>query len=165
MNVKDVVRAARAVVRLEEDDPLPTHGPLTDAIQELRRTLSQRPMLSLLEVVKPDSKAVARPKDRPARHDEYKRLVAARPCSFCGVQGYSQAAHENFGKGFGLKVDDRRTFPLCTVAASDCHGRFDRYELFNGRDEHRRWGRAWAAETARAIHAEGNWPDNLEYPY
>lgn len=165
MNVNKVILAAKQVIRAEEDDPVPCHGPLLSAIQALRDALTQRPMLAVLEAVKADRKAIARPKLQWARHDPYKALVASRPCCFCGIVGYSQAAHENYGKGLGMKVDDRRTFPLCHVGASDCHGRFDRYELFSNREQHRKWGRVQAEATARAIHEEGQWPDNLEYPY
>lgn len=122
-------------------------------------------VLSALDSVQPDRKATARPKSNLVRSPAYLRLVAARPCIHCQIQGYSQAAHENHGKGMGLKVDDRKTMPLCTVGANDCHGRFDRYELFPSKKEHIEAGKRWSRETAQAIHAEGSWPDRLEFPY
>lgn len=100
-------------------------------------------------------------KEAPARHEGYRRLVAARPCINCGIHNHSQHAHENAGKGKGMKVDDRRAMPLCTVSGKDCHGRFDRYELFTGRAEHIAKGAEWAETTRRDILADGLWPDGL----
>ena len=48
------------------------------------------------------------------RSETYRRFVASQPCFACGVQGFSQAAHANYGKGLGLKTGDDRTFPLCS---------------------------------------------------
>lgn len=96
------------------------------------------------------------------RHEGYRRLVAARPCCYCGIEGYSQCAHVNAGKAKGMKADDRMSMALCHVGANDCHGRFDRYELFSTRFAHQANGEMWALETRTAIRQEGNWPANLE---
>lgn len=89
-------------------------------------------------------------KAEPTRDERYRRLVAALPCSNCGIEGYSQAAH---GPTLGarIKADDRETFPLCAdrPGVKGCHARFDQYELTD------RWGREvlsqlWA-ERARAL--------------
>ncbi len=137
-----------------------------EAIQAYVGTMSPRAsVLSALDSVQADTKATVRPKSGPVRSEAYRRLVASRPCINCGIEGYSQHAHENHGKGMGLKVDDRRGMPLCHVGANDCHGRFDRYELFPSRAEHIAAGKRWSKETAQAIHREGNWPDKLDYPH
>jgi len=102
-------------------------------------------------------------KDKPVENKSYLRLVAARPCINCGIQGHSQAAHENAGKGKSMKTDDRRTFPLCTVAANGCHEAFDQYRLFSGRAAHVTMGATWSKETREAIRADGLWPKDLEY--
>lgn len=100
----------------------------------------------------------------PARSEPYRRVVAARPCIHCGIQGYSQHAHENEGKAKGTKVDDRRAMPLCCAWPGNegCHVAFDQYRLLpGGRDAHHAAGRAWAAQTRAAILESGQWPPRL----
>lgn len=67
------------------------------------------------------------PKARPVRSESYRRWVASLPCIACGIEGYSQAAHANQGKGLGMKVSDLRTFPLCAPHGfhMGCHAQFD----------------------------------------
>lgn len=67
------------------------------------------------------------PKSEPLRSETYRRFVASFPCFACHIQGYSQAAHPNFGKGLGLKTDDRLCFPLCSVRPGHmgCHQMHD----------------------------------------
>ena len=105
--------------------------------------------------------AAPRPKEKPVRCKDYLRLVAARPCINCGLHGHSQAAHENRGKGLGLKVDDRRTFPLCSESGNGCHAAFDAYRLFTTRELHANAGRIWSAAIRAAIQSEGLWPEGL----
>lgn len=50
---------------------------------------------------------------KPFRSEKYRRYVASFPCSRCQIQGHSQCAHEEYGKGKGTKSDDRNSFPLC----------------------------------------------------
>lgn len=103
-------------------------------------------------------------KDAPVRSEEYRRLVAAMPCINCGKQGLSQHAHTNGPrKAKGLKNDDRDAMPLCAdePGRMGCHRRFDAYELFVGRDEHRTRGAQWAAQTRAQINALGLWPATL----
>lgn len=112
--------------------------------------------------VAPITPALKAPK--PARSEPYRRLVAARACIYCGIQGYSQHAHENLDKGTGLKVDDRRAMPLCCTrpGIEGCHTAFDQYRLLpGGRDAHRAAGKAWAAQTRAAILESGQWPNRL----
>lgn len=52
-------------------------------------------------------------KEPRVRSPAYLRFVASHPCFACGVEGFSQAAHANKGKGLSLKVSDLQTFPLC----------------------------------------------------
>lgn len=84
------------------------------------------------------------PKAEPLRSEAYLRFVASFPCFDCGVSGWSQAAHENLDKGLSLKVDDRRTFPLCAAryGLTGCHFQFDNY-IERTRDECRDLGRIW----------------------
>lgn len=104
-------------------------------------------------------------KDNPIRSEAYRRLVAAMPCANCMREKHSQHAHTNgANKGRGIKNDDRDAMPLCAddFGIAGCHTRFDNYALFADRDEHRRMGAQWAAETRAKIEASGQWPKNLE---
>lgn len=106
----------------------------------------------------------AAPKENAIEHEGYRRLVAARPCIHCRKANRSQHAHENEGKGKGLKLDDRRAMPLCCdePGAEGCHTQFDQYRLLpGGRAAHVAQGRIWAAQTRADITAEGLWPKNL----
>jgi hypothetical protein len=57
------------------------------------------------------------------RSKAYRQWVASQECFGCGVEGYSQCAHEEAGKGLALKSDDRRSFPLCCTRMGivGCH--------------------------------------------
>ncbi len=113
-----------------------------------------------------DAGAVVRacPKDDAVSCEAYRRLVACLPCAWCGICGRSQHAHENMGKGWGLKVDDRRALPLCCdhPGRAGCHPAFDQYRLLpGGRDAHRAWGERMAAATRALILKSGQWPKHL----
>ncbi|GEM_PF-598482 len=124
----------------------------------LARTVAHAP-------VDPHAVPTTIPKEELLRSKAYRRIVAAMPCKACGRHGHSQHAHENQGKGMGLKVDDRRGFPLCTVVPGrvGCHELFDQYQLVEGgRNAHRLLGERWAAETRREIEHAGLWPVKLK---
>lgn len=63
------------------------------------------------------------PKSATVRSESYRRWVASLPCAGCGVDGYSQAAHPNNGKGLGSKTSDLLCFPLCSTRPGHmgCH--------------------------------------------
>lgn len=67
------------------------------------------------------------PKVKAWRSEKYRRYVASQECFGCGIEGYSQCAHGNTGKGRGIKVSDDRTFPLCgpRFGLIGCHQQFD----------------------------------------
>lgn len=104
----------------------------------------------------------------PLRSEQYRRAVASLPCAHCGIAGYSQHAHENDGKGKGLKRDDRRAMPLCCTrpGIEGCHVAFDQYRLIaGGRQAHIDLGRAMAAQTRRQLNTLGLWPARIpQYP-
>ena len=103
-------------------------------------------------------------KENALRSESYRRLVAALPCAYCRREKHSQHAHTNgANKGKGIKNDDRDAMPLCAddYGLLGCHSRFDRYALFADREEHRRMGEQWAAETRALIEASGQWPKSL----
>ena len=54
-----------------------------------------------------------RTKTKSLRSDIYRRRVAQLPCALCGIEGYSQCAHSDEGKGIGMKSDDRTCYPAC----------------------------------------------------
>lgn len=111
-----------------------------------------------------DAPAAPVHKEEPVRSEAYRRLVAKLPCAHCGIAGYTQHAHENDGKGKGLKVDDRRAMPLCCVrpGIEGCHAAFDQYRLLpGGRAAHIEAGKRWSAETRTTINNLGLWPANL----
>lgn len=103
------------------------------------------------------------PKDRPARHEGYRRLVAALPCALCQRPGHSQAAHPNTGKGMSIKADDRLCFPLCadTPGLGGCHTLFDQGAYYP-REQRRAIEQLWTAQTVATITAAGQWPADLE---
>lgn len=106
-------------------------------------------------------------KESPLRSEKYRRAVASLPCAHCGIEGYSQHAHENDGKGARMKVDDRRAMPLCCArpGIEGCHIAFDQYRLVSGgREAHIALGRALAAQTRKKINALGLWPAGLPAP-
>jgi len=112
----------------------------------------------------PATTSAAPKAEKPARSEPYRRLVAARACISCNIEGYSQHAHENEDKGTGLKVDDRRAMPLCCTrpGIEGCHVAFDQGRLLpGGRDAHRAAGKSWAAQTRAAILESGQWPKRL----
>ena len=103
-----------------------------------------------------------RPKEAPARSEQYLRLVAAMPCCHCGQVGSSQAAHADEGKGMGMKADDRTAIPLCADSPGrhGCHWLIGTSGRFN-REQRRQIERTRAQETRAKIMADGMWPENL----
>lgn len=108
---------------------------------------------------------LAHPKDKPARSEKYRRLVAALPCANCSIEGHSQAAHPNTGKGMSQKASDNLCFPLCGPRPDEagCHARFDQGAMYS-RQERRALEAKWGEQTARQIRNAGKWPMGLPRP-
>lgn len=67
-------------------------------------------------------------KSRPYRSEKHRRLIASLPCIACGLEGFTQAAHRNEGKGLAIKACDSQMMPLCYRCHSDIDqgGKMDR---------------------------------------
>ena len=94
------------------------------------------------------------PKERPARDEAYRRLVAALPCAHCGIEGYSQAAHGDEGKGMAIKSSDYTCFPLCgpNYYYNGCHWLIGTSGRFS-REDRRKLEREYAAKTRETLKA------------
>lgn len=135
----------------------------------------QKAMPAVEKTAQPDIKIVVNDGDiaarrapgqkvAPVRSEAYRRAVASLPCACCGLQGFSQHAHENAGKGKAVKLDDRRAMPLCAdrPGVRGCHSKFDSYVLLQGgRQAHILQGVKWAAETRARVRELGLWPARL----
>jgi hypothetical protein len=99
---------------------------------------------------------VPAPKENALRSEPYLRLVAALPCAWCGIEGYSQAAHANQGKGTGIKASDATAMPLCgprpTSRTGGCHALLDRGGLLT-KDQRREFEELWANRTRMRLRA------------
>lgn len=142
----------------------------------LRRTGFKRPSRErapqpLYRLARPCSAAVISttavpvPKTEPVRSEEYRRLVASLPCIFCGIEGFSQHAHGNVGKGMAMKTDDRFGFPLCAdrPGVRGCHSQLDQGALF-AKGPRREIEHEWARRTALFLIVAGRWPAKLAVP-
>ena len=96
------------------------------------------------------------PKVKAARDEKYRRWVASLPCCSCRIEGHSQAAHPNFGRGLGQKASDHDCFPLCAPQPfrMGCHAMFDQLVDIS-RDERRLLEVRYAAETRELAKAAG----------
>lgn len=99
------------------------------------------------------------PKEAPVRSESYRRWVASLPCAGCGVEGYSQAAHPNRGKGMAIKASDLLCFPLCCdrPGVVGCHTAHDqrRRGASLSLAEWRDWEQRMTAYTQAAARRQG----------
>ena len=104
-------------------------------------------------------------KESPLRSEAYRRAVASLPCIHCGIEGYSQCAHANTGKGTGTKSSDTESFPLCACQPGrrGCHSLFDQGALFS-KEARRAKEAEWVAKTRLQILSSGLWPARLPVP-
>jgi hypothetical protein len=77
------------------------------------------------------------PKAQPVSDESYRRWVASLPCAHCGIEGYSQAAHADEGKGLAMKSSDETCFPLC----ADRPGRRGCHSLIGASGMFTKWQR------------------------
>lgn len=111
------------------------------------------------------SMALPVPKAAPVRSQTYRRLVASLPCINCGIEGFTQHAHGNQGKGMGLKVCDLFAFPLCADRPGQvgCHTGHDQGALLP-RAVRREVEVEWARRTVLFLIGAGRWPAGFTAP-
>lgn len=97
------------------------------------------------------------PKKPLWRSKPYRMFVASHACFACGMEGRSQAAHPNDGKGLGLKTDDSRCFPLCSTLPLrvGCHDQHD--QCIDMTREQRRELEAQYVKRMQSIAREAGW--------
>jgi len=95
-------------------------------------------------------------KESQVRSESYRIFVASQSCFGCGIDGYSQAAHPNFGKGLGMKTSDLLCFPLCASSFGKvgCHELHDQ-RVKIGRHESREIEAAYVKRMQRIAKAAG----------
>lgn len=103
-------------------------------------------------VVRVTDMVVASPKDDILRSKRYLQRVAALPCFNCGIEGISQAAHADEGKGMSIKTSDDTCYPLCgtTPGNPGCHHRIGTAGMFT-KDERRRFEKLAAEDTKQKL--------------
>ena len=104
----------------------------------------------------------AMPKVGHQRSEPYRRLVAHLVCAHCGIEGYSQAAHGDFGKGLSIKADDRTCYPACAPhdGRQGCHYLIGTSGTYT-REERRALDEQYGAQTRAKIINLGLWPAGL----
>ncbi len=122
----------------------PARAPLVPRSEPARATLRSKPAL------------VAVPKSIILRSESYRCWVATLPCIVCRIEGYSQAAHPNFGRGLGQKASDLDCFPLCCTRPGHM-GHHAEHDLLieMTRDERRELERGYIARTHATARAAG----------
>lgn len=106
----------------------------------------------------PATMCVPLPKEQPWRSEAYLRAVASLPCAHCRLEGRSQAAHADEGKGLGIKSSDATAIPLCADSPGrrGCHTLIGTFGLFT-RDQRRTLEKRYAQQTRERIKADGLW--------
>ena len=99
-------------------------------------------------------------KANPLRSEKHRRLVASMPCYECEREGYSQAAHTNFGKGTGIKACDSQIFPMCHL----CHQWLDQSGALS-KEQRRIYERAAVDGTRRLLSISGQWRAEVEMAF
>ncbi len=72
------------------------------------------------------------------RSEALRRLVASLPCMECGLEGHTQAAHRNEGKGMAAKTSDALLAALCV----GCHAWLDQGKDMTQAERRDYWNRA-----------------------
>jgi hypothetical protein len=73
------------------------------------------------------ARLIGLPKVLTFRSEHLRRAVVQLPCMKCGIEGHTQAAHMNLGKGGGIKASDAALAALCCdrPGVRGCHALLD----------------------------------------
>ena len=109
-----------------------------------------------------DAPLATLPKEPPLRSEKYRRLVATLPCARCGVEGFSNAAHADFGKGGHIKSSDLTCYPAC-VSRPGVRGCHDIIGASGAIPQamRRELEIEYAARTRKTILESGKWPADV----
>lgn len=97
---------------------------------------------------------------RPLRSRKHLMTVAQMHCANCGMEGFTQAAHTNYGKGMGIKACDSQTFPLCTY----CHTWLDQSGQLS-KEKRRQLEARLVTKTRQTLIRRFLWPSEVEAAY
>ena len=86
------------------------------------------------------------------RDKAYRKAVAGLPCFQCRIEGYSQAAHADEGKGLGMKSSDETCYPLCCDRPGivGCHTKIGAMGVFS-KEARRKFEQAGAEWTKQQL--------------
>lgn len=131
-----------------------------------RRNIYQRPPVAPpkplarpVRVAEITGEVLATLKDAPARSESYRRWVASLPCCVCGLQGFSQAAHPNNGRGLGQKSSDLDCFPLCCTRSGTPGHHWEHDNLFQMTLDERRDREALYTAHTRTLAIQAGRPE------
>ncbi|CAM8785040.1 DUF1364 domain-containing protein [Burkholderia pseudomallei] len=96
------------------------------------------------------------PKQQTFRSERLRRAVTMLPCMQCGIEGYTQAAHANYGKAGALKASDAAIAALCAdrPGVRGCHALLDQGGALL-KDERRAFEMEMVAKTYIALMERG----------
>lgn len=96
------------------------------------------------------------PKATIVRSEPYRRYVSQQECFGCRVEGFTQVAHPNKGKGLAMKTCDLSAFPLCGPhwGMPGCHFLLDN-TIDMTRDQRRELEAKYTAEMQARARADG----------
>lgn len=117
-----------------------------------------KPRTFVLRRDAPPTLVVPLPKEQPWRCEAYLRAVASLPCAHCRIEGRSQAAHSDQGKGMGIKAPDSTAVPLCADMAGrrGCHSLLGASGVFT-QSQRRTLEKRYIGETQQALKSAGLW--------
>jgi hypothetical protein len=109
----------------------------------------------------PGDAIVARPKHEYVRSPALLAAVRRLTCQYCGLVGYTEAAHANWGwgKGRGIKCDDNRVAAL----AHGVHAELDQGKRWSEDEKKTIWWEAHV-KTVRLLLCDGSWPSGVPVP-
>ncbi|KVG33851.1 hypothetical protein [Burkholderia diffusa] len=102
------------------------------------------------------ARLVGIPKLLTFRSERLRRAVTTLPCMQCGIEGHTQAAHANYGKGGAQKVSDAAIAALCAdrPGVRGCHALLDQGGVLT-KDERRAFEMEMVAKTYIALMERG----------